>query len=96
MFVIILFALTFIYTNADAYVVPKPTIKVLEPSGFRVSIPDDEGIQLFAIHANINKPMDGLEGNFFSIFNRLCVNIFFIRDTDRTIPKKCPPDYIII
>ncbi|XP_072385465.1 uncharacterized protein [Diabrotica undecimpunctata] len=47
------------------YEVPKPRFKVL-PKGFRVSIPQEEGIQLFAFHGNLNVPMNGLEAGQFS------------------------------
>lgn len=48
------------------YEVPEPTIEVLKPKGFKVSIPDDEGITLFAFHGNVNKEMDGLEAGEMS------------------------------
>lgn len=50
----------------DGYELPEPTIEVLKPKGFRVSIPDEEGIQLFAFHGNVNKEMDGLEAGDMS------------------------------
>lgn len=48
------------------YEVPKPTIEVLKPKGFKVSIPDEEGITLFAFHGNVNREMDGLEAGDMS------------------------------
>lgn len=50
----------------DAYELPEPTIEVLKPKGLRVSIPDEEGVQLFAFHGNVNKEMDGLEAGDMS------------------------------
>ncbi|KAG5864436.1 hypothetical protein JTB14_007790 [Gonioctena quinquepunctata] len=58
--------LVFPIVSAENYVVPKPQIRLLHPKGFRVSIPDTEGIELFAFHGNINKPMEGLEAGQFS------------------------------
>lgn len=47
------------------YQVPDPTI-VTHPRGFEVSIPDDDGVQLFAFHGNINKPLEGWAAGTFS------------------------------
>ncbi|CAG9861070.1 unnamed protein product [Phyllotreta striolata] len=63
---ILLTIFAYVYANGVEYEVPRPTIKVLEPSGFRVSIPDEEGLQLFAFHGSINKPLEGLEAGRFS------------------------------
>lgn len=48
------------------YEVPKPTIEVLKPKGFKVSILDEDGISLFAFHGNVNREMDGLEAGDMS------------------------------
>nr|CAH7725768.1 unnamed protein product [Callosobruchus chinensis] len=48
------------------FVVPDATIEVLQPKGFRVSIPDQEGIKLFAFHGKLNEEMNGREGGTFS------------------------------
>lgn len=48
------------------YEVPNPSIEVLKPKGFKVSIPDEEGITLFAFHGNVNSEMDGLEAGDMS------------------------------
>lgn len=48
------------------YEVPTANLKILQPKGFRVSIPDEDGVQLFAFHANLNKPLDNLEAGRFS------------------------------
>ncbi|XP_063234625.1 beta-1,3-glucan-binding protein 1-like [Bacillus rossius redtenbacheri] len=48
------------------YTVPEPTLEALKPKGLRVSIPDEPGVQLFAFHGNVNKPMEGLEGGHLS------------------------------
>ncbi|CAH0561447.1 unnamed protein product [Brassicogethes aeneus] len=49
----------------SSYYVPKPTFTVFN-RGFEVSIPDEEGIQLFAFHGNLNQPMEGLAAGQFS------------------------------
>ncbi|XP_031345751.1 beta-1,3-glucan-binding protein-like isoform X2 [Photinus pyralis] len=41
-------------------------IEPLGPKGLRVSIPDEDGIQLFAFHGKINSPMKGREAGIFS------------------------------
>ncbi|XP_018324602.1 gram-negative bacteria-binding protein 3 isoform X2 [Agrilus planipennis] len=48
------------------YTVPKPEIKI-NSKGLKVSIPDEDGIQLFAFHGNVNKEMDGLEAGQMSV-----------------------------
>lgn len=48
------------------YEVPEPTIEVLKPKGFKVSIPDEDGISLFAFHGTVNREMDGLEAGDMS------------------------------
>ncbi|XP_030763973.1 beta-1,3-glucan-binding protein-like [Sitophilus oryzae] len=48
------------------YEVPEATVEVYTPRGFRVSIPDEEGIKLFAFHAKINEEMNGREAGTFS------------------------------
>lgn len=53
-----------LYVPRD-YQVPEPTFEVFS-SGFRVSVPHEEGVELFAFHGNINRPMEGLEAGQFS------------------------------
>lgn len=60
------FALALMPLIKCQYEVPEPTIEVLKPKGFRVSIPDEEGISLFAFHGNVNREMDGLEAGDMS------------------------------
>lgn len=43
------------------YEVPDAIVEVFSPRGLKVSIPDEDGIKLFAFHGNINKEFDGLE-----------------------------------
>ncbi|XP_037720407.1 gram-negative bacteria-binding protein 3 [Drosophila subpulchrella] len=43
------------------YEVTKAKIEVFYPKGFEVSIPDEEGISLFAFHGKLNEEMEGLE-----------------------------------
>jgi hypothetical protein len=46
--------------------VPDALVEVFRPRGLRVSIPDQEGIKLFAFHGKINEEMNGREGGTFS------------------------------
>ncbi|KAH1029824.1 hypothetical protein HUJ05_002984 [Dendroctonus ponderosae] len=48
------------------YQVPTPTFEAFKPKGFRVSIPDDEKVELFAFHGKINKPIIQIEPGDFS------------------------------
>ncbi|XP_044254810.1 uncharacterized protein LOC123005217 [Tribolium madens] len=54
------------YRPLRHYNLPRPSIQAFRPRGFKVSIPHTEGIQLFAFHGNINKPLEGLEAGQFS------------------------------
>ncbi|KAH8378982.1 hypothetical protein KR009_002404 [Drosophila setifemur] len=45
----------------QGYEVTKAKIEVFYPKGFEVSIPDEEGITLFAFHGKLNEEMEGLE-----------------------------------
>lgn len=49
-----------------SYEVPKAKVEALYPKGFRVSIPDQEGVKLFAFHGKVNEEMNGREGGVFS------------------------------
>ncbi|KAF5294929.1 hypothetical protein FQR65_LT10641 [Abscondita terminalis] len=49
------------------YAVPEVTIEALSPKGIRVSIPDEEGITLFAFHGKINSEMNGREAGTYSV-----------------------------
>ncbi|XP_018570099.1 beta-1,3-glucan-binding protein 1-like, partial [Anoplophora glabripennis] len=48
------------------YVVPEPKFEVYSSGGFSVSIPHEDGIQLFSFHGNVNRPMVGLTAGQFS------------------------------
>ncbi|XP_044737521.1 beta-1,3-glucan-binding protein-like [Chrysoperla carnea] len=48
------------------YEVPPALIEILKPKGFRVSIPDEEGVTLFAFHGNINEEFNGREAGQFA------------------------------
>uniref|UniRef100_A0A6P7GA73 Beta-1,3-glucan-binding protein-like n=1 Tax=Diabrotica virgifera virgifera TaxID=50390 RepID=A0A6P7GA73_DIAVI len=61
LFVVIWFA----FVKAQ-YEVPDAVVEVYEPKGFTVSIPDEEGIKLFAFHGKINEDFDGLEAGTFA------------------------------
>ncbi|KAJ8985467.1 hypothetical protein NQ317_015006 [Molorchus minor] len=58
--------LNLVATTPPHYSVPDPTIEVFSPKGFRVSIPDDDGISVFAFHGDINRPVENLEAGRFS------------------------------
>ncbi|KAJ8922623.1 hypothetical protein NQ315_007655 [Exocentrus adspersus] len=60
------FVLIHAFCQADVYVFPQPEIQVFSPAGFTVSLPDEEGVSLFAFHGNINKAMVNLEAGQFS------------------------------
>ncbi|KAJ8946465.1 hypothetical protein NQ318_004511 [Aromia moschata] len=51
---------------ANQYIIPQPAIQVFSPKGFQVSIAHEDGVQLFAFHGNINRPMQDLEAGQFS------------------------------
>lgn len=51
---------------ASPYTVPRPTIDVFSPKGIRVSIPDHEGVRLFAFHGVVNRELNGLEAGDLS------------------------------
>lgn len=54
------------YRPLRTYRIPQPSIQVFKPRGFKVSIPHTDGIQLFAFHGNINKPLVRLEAGQLS------------------------------
>ncbi|XP_037037539.1 beta-1,3-glucan-binding protein-like [Bradysia coprophila] len=62
MFVLLIFLLqTVNLCSADGdYDVPPATVEVFYPKGFRVSIPADPDIKLFAFHGKLNEEFDGL------------------------------------
>lgn len=62
--VVLIVVLTLKLAKSD-YTVPEPYIQTFV-KGFRVSVPHEEGVRLFAFHGNINQPMDGLEAGQFS------------------------------
>lgn len=43
------------------YEVPAATVEVFRPKGFRISIPDQDGIKLFAFHGKLNEEFNGRE-----------------------------------
>ncbi|XP_046416964.1 gram-negative bacteria-binding protein 3-like [Neodiprion fabricii] len=66
-FALMVVLVTDIIVNVDSYDTPTPLVEVLNPYGFRVSIPDSPGVQLFAFHGNINQEMEGNEAGTFSV-----------------------------
>ncbi|XP_075224691.1 beta-1,3-glucan-binding protein-like [Lycorma delicatula] len=54
----ILFFMICFVTAEEPYKVPPALIEVLDPKGLRVSIPDHEGITLFAFHGNVNEDFE--------------------------------------
>ncbi|CAG9838773.1 unnamed protein product [Diabrotica balteata] len=62
-FILIFCHVAFVFAQ---YEVPEATVEAYHPKGFSVSIPDEDGIKLFAFHGRINQEMDGREAGFFS------------------------------
>ncbi|XP_018563524.1 beta-1,3-glucan-binding protein-like [Anoplophora glabripennis] len=56
---------SFVVTQAQ-YEVPDAKVEVFSPKGFSVSIPDHDGIRLFAFHGKINEELTGREAGTFS------------------------------
>ncbi|XP_075224692.1 beta-1,3-glucan-binding protein-like [Lycorma delicatula] len=54
----ILFFTIYFVTSQAPYTVPPALIELLDPQGFQVSIPDHEGITLFAFHGNVNEDFE--------------------------------------
>ncbi|KAJ8954274.1 hypothetical protein NQ317_003312 [Molorchus minor] len=54
----LLFTCVFVCVQAQ-YEVPEATVEAYTPRGFSVSIPDEEGIKLFAFHGKINEELEG-------------------------------------
>nr|CAD7265980.1 unnamed protein product [Timema shepardi] len=52
--------------TSPRYWVPEPDLRAFKPTGFTVSIPDDLGVQLFAFHGSVNKPLYDLEAGDMS------------------------------
>ncbi|GJQ68275.1 GNBP3 [Trypoxylus dichotomus] len=53
-------------SSQQEFEVPPATVEILHPKGFRVSIPDQQGIKLLAFHGKINEDFDGLEAGTFA------------------------------
>ncbi|KAF7268732.1 hypothetical protein GWI33_018085 [Rhynchophorus ferrugineus] len=64
-FIVLLLVCLVAKTTAQ-YEVPEATVEAYYPKGFKVSIPDEEGIKLFAFHGKINEEMNGREAGTFS------------------------------
>lgn len=58
---VVLFSVLLSGTWAQYYEVPEATVLPLKPKGLHISIPDEPGVQLFAIHVNVNKPIANRE-----------------------------------
>ncbi|XP_018335441.1 beta-1,3-glucan-binding protein [Agrilus planipennis] len=52
--------------SVSAYDVPDAEVIAFSPRGFQVSIPDEEGIDLFAFHGKINEEFEGREAGTFA------------------------------
>ncbi|XP_067000619.2 beta-1,3-glucan-binding protein [Anabrus simplex] len=52
--------------EGQGYRIPQVTVQALKPRGLRVSIPDEPGVQLFAVNANVNKPIKVPESGLIS------------------------------
>ncbi|KAF2893395.1 hypothetical protein ILUMI_12789 [Ignelater luminosus] len=56
-----------LFTNSLEYEVPPVLVQAYSPKGLSVSIPDEDGISLFAFHGKINQEMDGREAGTYSV-----------------------------
>lgn len=65
-YLVLVTVISAISINGQDFEVPDATVEVYTPRGFRVSIPDQEGIKLFAFHGKINEEMNGREAGTFS------------------------------
>ncbi|XP_068081124.1 beta-1,3-glucan-binding protein 1 [Anabrus simplex] len=59
--VVLVGAVVSVVAQSPYYEVPEALIQPLKPKGLRISIPDEPGVELFAIHVNVNKPMGNRE-----------------------------------
>ncbi|XP_012276457.1 beta-1,3-glucan-binding protein [Orussus abietinus] len=79
-------AASFCVKSASSYNIPEPTIEALSPRGFRVSIPDEPGIQLFGFHSNLNKRIQENEtGSISGIVYRVKNGEWTLRDSGTNI-----------
>lgn len=85
--VILVSALTNNVASEIGYAVPEPKIDIFDTKGFRVSIPDGLGLELFAFHGKINEPMNGLEAGQFSkdILKKCGDSWVFEDDTEKLV-----------
>ncbi|XP_045462189.1 uncharacterized protein LOC123672218 [Harmonia axyridis] len=58
--------LVLVFVCCHSFDVPEAKFEIFRPKGFKVSIPDVDGIKLFAFHAKLNEEMNGREGGTFS------------------------------
>lgn len=64
--VCVLLAVTQALYVPQEYVIPEPKFEVYTSRGFSVSIPHEEGIELFSFHGSINKRMKSFDVGQFS------------------------------
>lgn len=43
----------------SGYAIPELSILAIRPRGFKISIPDERGIQSFVFHGAVNAPLEG-------------------------------------
>ncbi|KAL1517636.1 hypothetical protein ABEB36_001374 [Hypothenemus hampei] len=83
--IVVSLLITSITSDGALYTVPEPQIEIF-PQGFRVSIPDDSGIELFAFHGNINVAMNGLEaGEFSKDILKKCNGVWIFEDVTKKL-----------
>ncbi|XP_052872110.1 beta-1,3-glucan-binding protein 1-like [Anopheles cruzii] len=58
--------LALLVTHTVAYTIPPVQFEYLTPRGFRASIPNAAGLQMFAFHARLNKPFEHFEEGEFT------------------------------
>lgn len=69
LFLLYVFILTLqiiLSVSGEYFVIPNAEIIAYSPRGLEISIPDEDGMVLFAIHANINREMNHLEAGEIS------------------------------
>ncbi|GLH06920.1 Beta-1,3-glucan-binding protein 1 [Gryllus bimaculatus] len=59
--------LVVLLSGIHSYEIPQATLVAFKPRGFQVSIPDSDGVQIFAFHGNVNKEMANREAGEMSV-----------------------------
>lgn len=65
-FLVLVVAVVETIAGGDHYSIPDPVITVC-PNKLKVTIPDADGIELFAFHGSINSELQGLQAGQFNV-----------------------------